>query len=666
MKFKSITGQISIFFGMLMFVVCVGLGISAYFRTSDALKASIDENLIEIAKADAKIITEKIQTQLNVLKALSEYNYITDDDATIWERLEFLEVEAQRSGHKSLMLVDTNGVARNTTGELVVISDRDYFKKALSGEPAVSDPTISKTDRSIDVSFAVPVKRNNNVIGVLVARRDGNELSTYTNEMEFNDREIFMVNKEGTIVASNNTAYVLEMFNVFKEYENNPDLEEFYNLVVKMTQGEQGVGEYTLDGETRYMGYYPVEGTNWSLAVTAPRSVVMAKVDTLTTVLIVISAIFLVIGIGLTIVIARSISHPLKNVTHYLNVMSTGDFTVDISEKLLTKEDEIGTLSKSLSKMQSSLRTMMKAVVDECTNVGQMLNDINKNMFSLDEGIEDISSTTEELSAGIEETAASSEEMNATSLEVEKAIESVAAKAQEGAATVSKVSKLSEEMKNSAIASKQEATEIYGRTKADLQNAIEQSKAVNQINELSNTILSIASQTNLLALNASIEAARAGEAGKGFAVVANEIRKLSEESTSSVSRIQEVTKKVLTVVNNLSSSASEIIEFIDKKVLNDYEDLVNKSENYNEYSIMIYDIVMEFSSISEELLASMQNMVEAINQITTSSNEEATGAANIAQKAEMILNMAENVVNLTTKSNEKSDALISLVKQFKI
>jgi len=433
-----------------------------------------------------------------------------------------------------------------------------------------------------------------------------------------------------------------------------------------MAEGESGVGEYTYKGITKYIAYHPVEGTDWSLGVALPKSKAMEMVNAVTKTMIFISSHFIFLGIIFTILIARNIARPIKETTRHLNVIATGDFSVDIPKKLLAKKDEIGSLANSLEKMQNSVRMMMKSVVDESFSVSQMLTAINKDMYHLNGNIEEISSTTEQLSAGTEEMAASSEEMNATSLEIEKAIESVAAKAQEGAATVSKINSISETIKANAITSKQEALDIYGRTKVNLQNAINQAKAVEQINELSNAILGITSQTNLLALNAAIEAARAGEAGKGFAVVADEIRKLAEGSKTSVSRIQEVTKEVLAVVNALSSSSVEITDFIEKKVLNDYEDLVQLSERYNELTKVINNIVMEFSSTSEELLASMQNMVQAITQITASANEEAMGAANIAQKTEEIVHMAENVVNLASKSNEISESLIRLVKQFKI
>jgi len=666
MKFKSITTQMSLFFGVLMFIICLGFGTSTYFSTKSSLKASIDESLTEIAKADAKIINEKINTQLNALEVLAENPRIKSNDISMQEKIEMLKVEVERSGHKAILFTETDGTAHSTNGDIVYVKDKAYFLKALNGEANASDPIINMRDGSVVVDFAVPIKDGDTVTGVLIARRDGNEFSTYTEEMQFNEREVFIVNNEGTVVASNDRNNVLNMYNFIKEAENNTDLADLSELVKKMADGEKGVGEYTYNGESKYMGFHPVEGMNWSLAVTAPKSVVMSKIDQLTTLINLIFAFFLIFGLGITILIARNISRPIKEASKKLNIMSTGDFTVDISEKLLARQDEIGNLAHSLDKMKSSMCTMIKAVADECTNVGLMLSDINNHMINLNQNIEEISSTTEQLSAGIEETAASSEEMNATSLEVEKAIESVAAKAQEGAVTSGKVSQMSEEMKNSAIASKQKALEIYSRTKTDLQNAIEKSKAVNQINELSNAILNIASQTNLLALNASIEAARAGEAGRGFSIVANEIRKLSENSKTSVSKIQEMVNEVLSAVNNLSSSSTEIMEFIDKKVLNDYEDLVQKSERYHELSMVINDIVTEFSSISEELLASMQNMVQAITQISSSANEEASGASNIAQKTEAIVNMTENVANLTNKSNEIAETLINLVKQFKI
>ena len=199
-----------------------------------------------------------------------------------------------------------------------------------------------------------------------------------------------------------------------------------------------------------------------------------------------------------------------------------------------------------------------------------------------------------------------------------------------------------------------------------MKNSIVLSKDVENINELSESILAITSQTNLLAFNAAIEAARAGVAGKGFAVVADEIRKLAEGSKNTVSRIQEVTKIILEGVNDLLSSSSEIMEFIDKKVLDDYESLVSTSEEYSKSSFIINDMVNEFSSTSEELLASMQNMVKAIDEIAIAANEEAEGATNIAQEVSAITEMSDHVIKLADTAKERSELLLKAVSKFNI
>ena len=110
----------------------------------------------------------------------------------------------------------------------------------------------------------------------------------------------------------------------------------------------------------------------------------------------------------------------------------------------------------------------------------------------------------------------------------------------------------------------------------------------------------------------------------------------------------------------------EIMEFIDKKVLSDYESLVRTSEQYSENSTVINDIVMEFSSTSEELLASMQNMVKAINEIAAAANEEAQGASNIAQEASEITVMSNDVINAAQLAKGKSELLIGTVSRFKV
>ncbi len=667
MKLRSIKTKLILFFGLLILIICAGLGIMAYITSANALIASIDESLLQMAKESSKLVQERVNSQFNALEILAETSLIKEDNLSMDEKMLLLKNEAARSGHLYMFIADMEGNARYTNGNTSSIADRDYFIEAKSGKWAVSDPILSKTVNSMVVLYAVPIKDGNTVKGVLVAARDGNRLSDITNDIKFGESgTAFMINKQGTTVAHKNQDLVINMDNDFENLKEDPELKQLVELEQQMVEGKEGVGEYSYKGVTKYMGFAPVPGTNWSLAITAPKSEAMARINTLAVYTVVVSIIFLGISLVITLLISRSISKPIQTASDHLKVVATGDFTREIPKELLKMNDETGILAHAIYTMQQSVKKIIKEVVAESSDVSQMLISINSEMDQLNKNIEEISATTEELSAGTEETAASTEEMNATSTEIEKAIDSISVKAQESANTVGDVIRMSEEMKLNAISSKENALEIYERTKLELQSAIEQSKAVNKINELSEAILEITSQTNLLALNAAIEAARAGEAGRGFAVVADEIRTLAEGSKSTISRIQEVTKVIFDAVKALSSSSGEILEFIDKKVLNDYDFLVSSSEKYSQNSISINDMVTDFSATSEELLASIQNMVKAIDEVAIASNEEAQGASNIAQGAAVITEMSERVIKMAASSKDKSELLIKTVSHFKV
>ncbi|WMJ85644.1 methyl-accepting chemotaxis protein [Anaerocolumna sp. MB42-C2] len=667
MKFKRIKTKLVLLFGTLLLVICSGIGVVSYLSSSDALADNIDETLLRLSFEASQIVKERINTQLNALEALAGNEQLKDTGIPMENKLNYLKGELKRSAHLNMSLADTKGNAFLTNGEKTNIADREYFKTALSGVSNVSDPIISKIDQSVILCYSVPIKNGDKVIGVLSAIRDGNELSSLVSDIGFGkNSEAYMINSAGTIIAHKNSELVIGMDNALERVKNEPELKALTDLEKKMIMGESGVGQYGYNGITKYMGYSPVERTGWSLAITAPKTVVMEKVTDLGVKIILISVIVLILSIIITINIASGIARPIKAVAEYLKVIATGDFTGTVPEELLKRKDETGVLSNAMNTMQQSVKYIITEVMNESSAVSRILLKINSQMESLGQGIEDISATTEELSAGTEETASSTEEMSATTSEIEKAVDSIALKAQEGAIMAGGISRSADSMKEHATASRKTTVDIYNSTKNSLKQAIEQSKSVSQIYELSEANLVIASQTNLLALNAAIEAARAGEAGKGFAVVAEEIRKLAEDSKSTVSRIQEVTDIIVSAVENLSLNSGSILDFIDKQVLSDYEKLVKNSEENSENSSGISDMVTDFSATSQQLLASVQNMAKAINEIAVSSDEGAQGASNIANNAASITSLSNEVINLAKSANDKSDQLLEAVARFKI
>lgn len=664
---RSIRVKIVVSVIALLLVVCTGFAGISFYTSSNALLAQVEETLPQVAVAAAQGVEANIEGQLNTLEAISNNKVIRDVNATWEDKLPILGEEVARSGHIRMGIADLNGNMKSTDGSEMNIADRPHFIKAISGEKYVSDPTISKVDNSVIIAYAVPIKQNNSIVGVLVATRDGSSLSSITNKITFGKSgKAFMLNKSGVTVAHSNIDLVMQMDNDFENIKKDPKLKSLVELEKQMVEGKTGVGEYEYNGKVKYMGYAPVNGTDWSIAIAAPKSEVLAGLNALKISMFVAAAIFLLISTIAGYVIATLISTPIKLITEHLKKIAGGDFTQEVPSKCIGLKDEIGILAKSLETTQVSIRQVIKGVVEEAGNVNKAVMLTGRYMSDLNSQIEDVSATTEELSAGMEETAASTEEMNATSTEIDMAVESIASKAQDGAVSAGEISMRANNLRKNFVESQESALKIFLEVRGKLEKALEESKAVDKINELADAILQITSQTNLLALNAAIEAARAGEAGRGFAVVADEIRKLAEDSKNTVTQIQDITKTVTLSVENLSTSANSLLTFMSTDVERDYNAMLDATEEYRNDAETVDNLVTDFSATSEELAASIQNMVKAISEITAATNDGASGTSNIAQKTIAVVEMTSEVIKQADISKLSADKLINLVVNFKV
>lgn len=377
-----------------------------------------------------------------------------------------------------------------------------------------------------------------------------------------------------------------------------------------------------------------------------------------------IAVVMEVILILVLTLITASIVKPLKKSLTHINEIAQGDFSKEFEQDLLKRKDDFGQLADSLEKMRSEMNNLIGEVKSEALEITGMVQEIDTSIRALDDQIENVSATTEELAAGMEETAASSEEINAMSHEIESAAKSIAERSQDGANEADEIRERAVKIKKDTDENDRRTRSIHEEINESLTKALEDIKVVDQINVLAKSIMDITGQTNLLALNASIEAARAGEAGKGFAVVADEIRVLAEQSKAAVAHIQEVTGNVTAAVENLANDAERLLEFVGNDVVESLGGFAEMANSYNSDAANVDSLVTDFSASSEQLLASINGVMDAISDVSKTATEGATGTTDIAEKVGNVVQEAEAIKQKAETTYHSAEKLQKNVERF--
>lgn len=437
-----------------------------------------------------------------------------------------------------------------------------------------------------------------------------------------------------------------------------------------LDQGKEYMGETDIIGRSALVYYVPIKDNNgtaigmWFVGTYSDST--DKKIDQALTFVGILGLVLLLIGDLVYYFLGSAITGGIRGIQDKLHLMAEGQFNFRFEEKLLKRKDEVGDMARSTHIMQGKITDILKNIQSESEHVKAIGEQTFKSMEEVHEDVEDISATTEELSAGMEESSASTEEMNASTHEIESQVSGMKERTLNGENLVDEIKDRAGRLKEKAGESKGKAVDMYQRTKTQLRESIKSTAAIEEIKELSQTILQITSQTNLLALNAAIEAARAGEAGKGFAVVADEIRVLAEDSKNAVSRINDITYNVSEAVESVVQDSKALLDFVDSQVLKDYEMLVNIGDQYDMDADRVQEVVSEINTIAEQLYEAIGQMRQAIEEITTATAEGAKGTTDIAYKVSDIAVKTDDVLNQSMENQRSAEKLDEMIGVFQL
>lgn len=361
---------------------------------------------------------------------------------------------------------------------------------------------------------------------------------------------------------------------------------------------------------------------------------------------------FVLMGISvvlfiITVVVAvETIVKPLRRQNKQLSDIidninnGKGDLTMRVDVK---SHDEIGQSAIGINHFIETLQNIMSKIINNSNVLDGVVGKVAESVNSSSDSANDISAIMEELSATMEEVSATTGGVSSNTASAEEKVKDMAEQTKI-------ISQYAQEMKGRAVTLEQTANDNKNSTSqvinditGELNTALENSRSVEKVAQLTEDILSISSQTNLLALNASIEAARAGEAGKGFAVVADEIRQLADSSRETANNIQTINEQVIEAVNGLVKASERIISYINENILPDYEAFVRGGRQYSEDAVHIDDSMAEYEKSTQEILSTMIEITDAIEGINKAVEESANGVTDAAVNVDSLVQSMSQV-----------------------
>ncbi len=361
------------------------------------------------------------------------------------------------------------------------------------------------------------------------------------------------------------------------------------------------------------------------------------------------------LGFGIGIFAARSISRPVNQLAAVARKVAGGDLTQQVK---VDSQDEIGQLASAFNTMVMQLKTLIRQINTNAEQLAASSEELTASSEQSAQAANQIAASITEVAAGATEQMAAANETSAVVQQMSAGVQQMAASANQVAAQSSQAA---DKAKDGGAAVEKAVNQM-----AQIENTVNTSAAVvaklgersKEIGQIVDTISGIAGQTNLLALNAAIEAARAGEQGRGFAVVAEEVRKLAEQS-------QEAAKKIAGLIGEIQGDTDKAVVAMNdgtREVRTGTEVVSAAGAAFREISDLVTGVsgqVKDISAAIQQTAAGSQHIVGAVKKIDDLSKKSTGEAQTVSAAAEEQLASMEEIAT-------SSEALAKLAQELQV
>ncbi len=683
MRFKKLSVRITFYIIIATAIGIIVQNLIASISMFNMMQDNAEKTLtgfVEQITARLDAYTQKQYAYLDGFMISKEMESLKEnpEDSAIQETAEIYTKEFMQAipNSKSLFYVEYNGkVLTHTNPDMIGYQNNPDLIKMIQG--------LYYNDEGKTVYNSVTaVSPATNEISIIFARssyKNNGQPAGYCS-VEIDKTEFYDLLENGIHLAENQDVILTGVRNPVVYYSSNPDEitlapenPAVLSVMEKISTGTdetiEGVVRYDQVGTGRPMyGYYQYLPENdWLLFVGTDTNEFYGQAYA-TTNRMIINGFVIVVVIGL--LLALLIGYMVKPITKIQEALSKVA-ALDLSDSneivgFEKRADEIGKLAADTKRVIFSLRGAVSVFKEYSNVMDGSAGDLDDASKVLADITSENKSIADNLAVKINETNDAIETVHAEIENIVSLVAEVSTKVEEGQSDSEDLIKSASEINEKINDEIQKNMATLQETMASMQEALESLKAVEQINELAEDIMSITSQTNLLSLNASIEAARAGEAGRGFAVVAGEIGALADQSKETAMNITEIVAASNESVVNVRNQVSNLIDFIKNDVIASFEVFSAQSEHYDEGISVIKQAVADIGDVMNNLSASVDEIAKQIESVNDASVENTEGVASILGKNTQTDELSQGIENLAKETKNNANDLKVAINQFNV
>lgn len=650
----SIKGRVILYTALSTILIIAVTAVINSIVLNDALKASEHNLLTTEAESTSDIIDEWLVRQANIVETMkSALEHMDKEDTEAI--MDFLE-DNLANNNAALMYYCCFGYnggvlpADHSSLDLDPTT-RSWWTDAIAkGGLIYTAPYTDFATGQMIVSIASPCKIDGEQAVVLADITIDNLIEIVKNVSTDESIQTFLLAEDNSVIAHENEAYL-------PKEEGNTILTDMLQVDLESSDISAFV-DY--DGTKKYCIVRTVEATGWKIGIAQNISVISGKVRSNLVFPLIADIVLLVLSIIVLNIVVSIMLKPLSELKKFVKEKVIGN------QNCKTEKSEVKEISYLKGELEDRVISTIRKTQQETIHIQDMVSGTNTHVSKMNGNIMEISAIMEETGASIAGQTQSIGDIDNTCKDVMDAIDELAESAQTITGHAKEIIERVGQMVPEVLEDKENAIKVTVDSREKLRTAIEETKVIRQIVEVSQAIGEIAGQTNLLSLNASIEAARAGEAGRGFAVVAEEIKKLSETTGSEIEKVNVLTEKVLRSVGVLSEASNYIITFLDEVVLKDYDKLETLAGNYKEDATYYAQVSSTLSENTKELRSSIANINEILGTINLSQRELDTAVQSVNGNLQEITYASETVSEETRNVMNSISSLQTTIQHFQV